>query len=95
MDRLFSETGRRTTPCLFIDGKPMFESEDIIEWLKNNQFNLHKGIILGIGIQFMWGMKKKYGLDLDFNYHLKNKEKMVDDPLLKTNKISFGFRYGF
>ena len=42
MDRLFSETGRRTTPCLFIDGKPMFESEDIIEWLKNNINDLEK-----------------------------------------------------
>lgn len=31
---LFSVTGRRTVPCLFIDGQPMFESLDIIAWLQ-------------------------------------------------------------
>lgn len=28
-------TGRTTTPCLYIDGKPMFESADICQWLTN------------------------------------------------------------
>ena len=26
--------GKRQVPCLFIDGKPMYESLDIIAWLK-------------------------------------------------------------
>ena len=25
--------GKTQTPCLFIDGKPLYESQDIIEWL--------------------------------------------------------------
>ena len=28
--------GKRQVPCLFIDGKPMYESADIIAWLKEN-----------------------------------------------------------
>ena len=28
--------GKRQVPCLFIDGKPMYESMDIIEWLKEH-----------------------------------------------------------
>ena len=28
--------GKRQVPCLFIDGKPLYESLDIIEWLKNH-----------------------------------------------------------
>ena len=34
LDALVMVTGRRTVPCLFIDGRPMFESEDIIAWLE-------------------------------------------------------------
>jgi glutaredoxin len=30
-------TGRTTVPCLYIDGKPMFESTDISAWLETNQ----------------------------------------------------------
>lgn len=30
---LREKTGRTQVPCLFIDGKPMFESLDIIDWL--------------------------------------------------------------
>lgn len=26
--------GKKQVPCLFIDGSPMYESLDIIEWLK-------------------------------------------------------------
>ena len=26
----------RQVPCLFIDGKPLYESGDIIEWLRDN-----------------------------------------------------------
>ncbi len=29
-------TGRSTTPCLYIDDKPMFESSDIVAWLEQN-----------------------------------------------------------
>ena len=28
--------GKEQVPCLFIDGRPMYESMDIIEWLKAN-----------------------------------------------------------
>ncbi|MAZ49886.1 MAG: glutaredoxin [Halobacteriovoraceae bacterium] len=31
------KTGRTTVPCLYIDGEPMFESADIIDWLEKNQ----------------------------------------------------------
>jgi glutaredoxin len=31
---LIARTGRTQVPCLFIDGEPMFESEDIVEWLE-------------------------------------------------------------
>ena len=30
---LYSETGRTQVPCLFIDGVPLFESADIVDWL--------------------------------------------------------------
>lgn len=33
---LLSVGGKEQVPCLFIDGKPMYESGDIIEWLKEN-----------------------------------------------------------
>ena len=35
-------TGRKTVPCLFIDGQPMHESADIINWLTENEKNLDK-----------------------------------------------------
>jgi len=28
--------GKRQVPCLFIDGDPLYESNDIINWLKSN-----------------------------------------------------------
>ena len=31
---LMSKTGRTQVPCLFIDGAPMFESMDIVLWLR-------------------------------------------------------------
>lgn len=31
---LIEHGGKEQVPCLFIDGKPMYESGDIIEWLK-------------------------------------------------------------
>lgn len=34
--RLVDEGGMNQVPCLFIDGKPMYESSDIIEFLKSN-----------------------------------------------------------
>ena len=33
---LASATGRTQVPCLFIDGNPLFESNDIIQWFKEN-----------------------------------------------------------
>ncbi len=36
------KTGKRTVPCLYIDGEPMFESADIIDWLQENIANLEK-----------------------------------------------------
>lgn len=32
--RLVAVGGKRQVPCLFIDGAPMYESLDIIDWLK-------------------------------------------------------------
>ena len=40
--QLINDTGRKTVPCLYIDGRPMFESQDIIKWLKDNVNNLEK-----------------------------------------------------
>lgn len=34
--RLVEVGGKRQVPCLFIDGEPMYESLDIIEWLKEH-----------------------------------------------------------
>ena len=31
--------GKVQVPCLFIDGEPLYESDDIIEWFKNNLEN--------------------------------------------------------
>ncbi|MGP3779685.1 glutaredoxin family protein [Halanaerobium saccharolyticum] len=28
--------GKRQVPCLFIDDEPLYESDDIITWLKSN-----------------------------------------------------------
>ena len=41
-ERLFNETGRYTVPCLFIDDRPMHESQDIINWLQANADNIPK-----------------------------------------------------
>lgn len=32
--RLIEEGGMEQVPCLFIDGKPMYESLDIVAWLQ-------------------------------------------------------------
>jgi len=29
--------GKAQTPCLFIDGKPLYESQDIIDWLNDKK----------------------------------------------------------
>lgn len=39
-DKLVKDTGRSTVPCLYIDGKPMHESRDIANWLKQNSKSL-------------------------------------------------------
>ena len=33
---LLARTGRTQVPCLFIEGEPLFESADIITWLRRN-----------------------------------------------------------
>lgn len=35
-ETLVAVGGKRQVPCLFIDGKPLYESGDIIEWLRDN-----------------------------------------------------------
>ncbi len=42
LDKLVSDTGRRTVPCLYIDGKPMHESAEIVKWLHENAADLAK-----------------------------------------------------
>jgi glutaredoxin 2 len=42
MQKLMMITGRKTVPCLFIDGDPMFESLDIMNWLEDNLSTLEK-----------------------------------------------------
>lgn len=34
---LVSTGGKDQVPCLFIDGKPLYESDDIIEWFAENR----------------------------------------------------------
>lgn len=34
--KLVSAGGKRQVPCLFIDGKPLYESMDIIKWLQEH-----------------------------------------------------------
>ena len=36
---LISIGGKSQVPCLIIDGKALYESDDIIEWLRNNKPN--------------------------------------------------------
>ena len=33
--RLVDEGGKKQVPCLFVDGKPMYESDDIIAYLSD------------------------------------------------------------
>ena len=33
---LINVGGKEQVPCLFIDGKPLYESDDIIRWLRAN-----------------------------------------------------------
>lgn len=42
MQKLMLITGRKTVPCLFIDGDPMHESSDIMNWLEKNLDRLAK-----------------------------------------------------
>ena len=42
LNKLIEDTGRRTVPCMYIDGTPMFESYDIIAWLETNISTLKK-----------------------------------------------------
>lgn len=35
-DELVRVGGKQQVPCLFIDGRALYESNDIIDWLKEN-----------------------------------------------------------
>lgn len=35
-EELMSIGGKTQVPCLVIDGKPLYESDDIIQWLRDN-----------------------------------------------------------
>lgn len=35
-EKLIEVGGKDQVPCLFIDGEPLYESDDIINWLKQN-----------------------------------------------------------
>ena len=35
-ETLIAVGGKRQVPCLFIDGKPLYESMDIISWLEEH-----------------------------------------------------------
>jgi len=37
--RLIEVGGKRQVPCLFVDGEPLYESDDIISWLKGHLIN--------------------------------------------------------
>lgn len=36
-DELLKISGKAQVPCLLINGKPLWESSDIIEWFKKNK----------------------------------------------------------
>ena len=40
---LRAQTGRTQVPCLFIDGQPLFESADIVAWLREYRRNTSAG----------------------------------------------------
>lgn len=42
LKKLLDDTGRKTVPCLYVDGEPMHESGDIVNYLEKNQDNLAK-----------------------------------------------------
>ena len=42
LNKLMKDTGLSQVPCLYIDGKPMFETSDIMNWLRENQAQLKK-----------------------------------------------------
>jgi glutaredoxin 3 len=42
-EKLIKDTGRSTVPCLYIDGKPMFESQDIANWLHQYAKSIQTG----------------------------------------------------
>ena len=37
LDELAHLGGKVQTPCLFIDGKPLYDSENIIDWIKSKK----------------------------------------------------------
>ncbi|MCP5491827.1 MAG: glutathione S-transferase N-terminal domain-containing protein [Chlamydiales bacterium] len=37
-DELEQTGGKAQVPCLFIDGKPLYESDAIIEWLNTHEY---------------------------------------------------------
>ena len=42
LTKLLHDTGKKMVPCLYIDGKPKHESQDIVDWLEKNVATLEK-----------------------------------------------------
>ena len=42
LETLVRDTNRQTVPCLYINGRAMFESRDIIAWIQENQDKIEK-----------------------------------------------------
>ncbi len=42
LSRLLDDTGKRVVPCLYVNDSPMFESQEIIDWLNENKTGLAK-----------------------------------------------------
>ena len=36
-ERLLEVGGLAQVPCLFVDGEPLYESADIVQWFKDNE----------------------------------------------------------
>ena len=36
LNRLIEVGGKQQIPCLFVDGKPLYESQEILKWLRKN-----------------------------------------------------------
>ena len=41
-EQLLKDTGKKTVPVLYINGKPLSESSEIVKWLQENKDKLNK-----------------------------------------------------